>query len=205
MRTQGLRIVLVLAALSAVALARPAAVAAHCDSMDGPVVKAAQAALEAGDANLVLQWVQAGDEAEVRSALERTLAVRGAGAAARELADTWFFETVVRLHRAGEGEPYTGLKPAGWQPPEVILAADRALHAGSADSLAGHVAAALQDEVRRRFEAARSLQGYAPGDVAAGRRYVAAYVSYTHLLEALHHALQEGHGGSAPHAGGGHD
>jgi hypothetical protein len=27
------------------------------------------------------------------------------------LADTHFFETVVRLHRLGEGESFTGLKP----------------------------------------------------------------------------------------------
>ena len=78
---------------------------AHCDGMDGPVVKAAQRALASGDVNLVLIWVQKKDIQEIRQAFERTLAVRKLGHAAQELADLYFFETLVRMHRAGEGEP----------------------------------------------------------------------------------------------------
>src|SRR5512147_2580967 len=77
---------------------------AHCDGMDGPVVKAAQKALAAGNVNLALIWVQPGDEGEVRKVFQRTLAVRRLNPEARELADTYFFETLVRLHRSGEGE-----------------------------------------------------------------------------------------------------
>ncbi len=84
-----------------------------CDGMEGPVVKAAPKALEAGNVNLVLIWVQEKDEGEARSAFEKTLAVRKLGLEAKALADMYFFETVVRIHRAGEGAPYTGLKPAG--------------------------------------------------------------------------------------------
>jgi Family of unknown function (DUF6448) len=82
----------------------------HCDGMDGPVVKAAQKALEAGNVNLVLIWVQKADEVEVRKAFDQTITVRKLGPEARALADRYFFETLVRLHRAGEGAPYTGLK-----------------------------------------------------------------------------------------------
>ena len=86
---------------------------AHCDTEDGPVVSDAKAALTSGDVTPVLKWVRPADEPEIRTAFATTLAVRGNGDASRKLADRWFFETLVRVHRAGEGAPYTGLKPAG--------------------------------------------------------------------------------------------
>ena len=81
----------------------PTVAFAHCDSMDGPVVKAAMAALEQGNANLMLIWVKEEYEAEVRGAFERTLVVRQLGGEAKALADRYFLETVVRLHRMGGG------------------------------------------------------------------------------------------------------
>jgi hypothetical protein len=70
---------------------------AHCDGLDGPVVKAAKAALEHSDVSLVLIWVRQEYEPEVRTAFQRTSAVRGLSPEATELADMYFFETVVRL------------------------------------------------------------------------------------------------------------
>ena len=49
----------------------------HCDTMDGPVVKTAQAALSKGDVTPVLKWVKPEQEADVREAFKKTLAVRG--------------------------------------------------------------------------------------------------------------------------------
>ena len=100
---------------------------AHCDGMDGPVVKAAQRALASADVNPVLIWVQSKDEGEVRDAFAKTIAVRKLNPDAQELADLYFFETVVRIHRAGEGEPYTGLKRAGRDLGPAMPAADKAL------------------------------------------------------------------------------
>lgn len=34
---------------------------------------------------------------------------------AQEVADDWFFENTIRIHRAGEGAAYTGMKPGGPQ------------------------------------------------------------------------------------------
>lgn len=85
----------------------------HCDTMDGPVVKAATEALEKGNVNFILSWVPKKAEVELRKAFEKTLLARKLGKEAKELADYWFFETAVRLHREGEGASYTGLKPAG--------------------------------------------------------------------------------------------
>jgi len=103
----------------------PARALAHCDGLDGPVVKAAQRALETRNPALVLIWVQQKDEQEIRTAFEQTLAVRELSLQARELADRFFFETLVRVHRAGEGASFTGLKPAGRDLGPAIPAAER--------------------------------------------------------------------------------
>ena len=108
---------------------------AHCDGMDGPVVKAAREALDFGDVSLVLVWVHKADEAAVRQAFAQTQAVRKLSSQAHEPADRYFFETVVRIHRAGEGEPYTGLKPAGRDLGLAIASADKAIETGSVDTL----------------------------------------------------------------------
>ena len=92
----------------------------HCDSMDGPVVTAAREALDKEDVKLVLPYVTASASADVRLAFDKVLRARKAGPDAREVADLYFYETVVRLHRAGEGAPYTGLKPAGLDVGPVI-------------------------------------------------------------------------------------
>lgn len=120
---------LALLALSVLLLV-PQIVLAHCDTMDGPVVKAAQKALEAAKAGPVLAWVHPKDEAEIKTAFLETLAVRKLSPEAKELADRYFFETLVRIHRAGEGAPYTGLKPAGSVNTPGLAAADRAIETG---------------------------------------------------------------------------
>jgi hypothetical protein len=185
------------ATFAAVTLFTPSPARAHCDSLDGPVVASARAALAAGDVAHVLHWVTVDDEAEIRAAFDRTIRVRGSSAEAREMADYWFFETLVRIHRAGEGAPYTGLKPAGWKPPSLITAADESLADGRVDALAARVAEHVARELRERHTRAMSLKDFAPGDVDAGRRYVDAYVAYTHYLEALYNLLHGdgGHGG----------
>src|SRR5512138_3596954 len=126
-------------------------VLAHCDTMAGPVVKAAQEALRTRDLNLVLIWVQKKDEAEVKEKFRQVLAVRKLNPQARALADNYFFETIVRLHRAGEGEPYTGLKPLGTDLGPVIPVADKSLAAGSADELLKLFPASARADVESRF------------------------------------------------------
>jgi hypothetical protein len=173
--------------LAALWLSAPPATA-HCDGVDGPVVKAARAALDRGDVRLALAWVQAGDEPAIRAEFDRAVAVRKLGPEARTLADTYFFETVVRLHRAGEGAPYTGLKPAGRDLGPAIPAADRALADGSIEGLATQLKSAVDRGLRERFEQARGASKRAPGDVEAGRAFVRAYVEYIHYVERLQEA-----------------
>ena len=144
------------------------------------MVKAAQKALTAGNVNLVLIWVQKGDEAELRSAFEQTMNVRKLSGEAKALADRYFFETVVRLHRAGEGAPYTGLKLAGRDLGPAIPPADKALEDGSAEPLFKLLLGAVQTRVGKQFNATLGKKKFDPNDLEAGRAYVKAYVEFVH-------------------------
>jgi Family of unknown function (DUF6448) len=188
------RALVVLVAFSVVA-AIPAA--AHCDTLDGPVVAAAKRALSAGDVTPVLKWVRAEHEAEIRDAFARTLKVRGQSSEARELADRYFFETLVRIHRAGESAPYSGLKPAGEVEPG-IAAADSAMESGKVEPLAAAVSKEIADGIRQRFARVQQARPHAEESVEAGREYVEAYVTFIHYVEGLHQAIAatSGHGES---------
>jgi hypothetical protein len=167
----------------------PSKLLAHCDSLDGPVVKAAQAALDTRDVTRVLIWVAADDEPAIRTALEKTLAVRDMGPRAKELADGYFFETVVRIHRAGEGAPYTGLKPAGRDIGPAIPAADKSLREASIEPVAGLLEKAMDEGLRRHFEEAVTTKNFKSGDVNAGREHIKAYVEFIHYVERLYEAI----------------
>jgi hypothetical protein len=176
-------------ALLGALLLAPGSAYAHCDTLDGPVVAAARKALDTGNVNLVLIWVTKKDEAEIRKQFEKTVAVRKTNAQARELADMYFFETLVRIHRAGEGAPYTGLKPAGKVEPP-IAAADKSLETGKIQDVAKVVSSRMEEGLHRHFEDVMKKKKYNPADVAAGRAYASAYVEYTHYVERLYDAAE---------------
>ncbi len=169
----------------------------HCDGMDGPVVLLAKKALETGNVKLVLPWVRAQDEGEVRTAFDHAVSVRKLGPQARDLADTHFFETLVRVHRAGEGAPFTGLKPAGRDLGPAIPAADHALEDGSVDGVVRLVTDAVAQGIRERFQAAWSKRRFDANNVKAGREYVEAYVPYIHFVERLYDTAKESARGHA--------
>jgi len=162
----------------------------HCDTMDGPVVKAAQAALKTRNVNLVVIWVKAKDEAEVKEAFRKTLKVRRLSRTARELADRYFFETVVRIHRTGEGAPYIGLKPAGTDLGPVIPLADRSLEDGVLAPLLKLFPDSARSDIGKYFSDAFSKKKFNRNDVAAGRQYVEAYSSF---LECVEHLYEQQH------------
>jgi hypothetical protein len=168
---------------------------AHCDTLDGPVVNAARQALDKGNVDLVLVWIQKADEGEIRDAFRRAREVRKLGGEAQKLADQYFFETLVRVHRAGEGAPYTGLKPAGSDLGPAIPAGDKAMETGDLRPVWKLLSDTAHQALHARFEAVQKAKPYQPGNVAAGRNFVAAYVSYIHLVEGLYAAAQApGHG-----------
>jgi hypothetical protein len=168
---------------------------AHCDTPEGPVIEAAKLALRKGDVTPILKWVGKDVENDIKEAFAITLKVRSQGENAKQLADMYFFETLVRLHRAGEGESYTGIKPFGTVDP-AFISADKALEQDSADDLAGDIAKAVQEEIQKRFERASELKKHADESVEAGRAYVEAYIKYIHFVETVHSLIagaSEGH------------
>jgi hypothetical protein len=167
----------------------------HCDSLDGPVVTAARKALDACDVDLILPFVHADGAAEVRDAFDRTVKVRTLGPEAEHVADRWFFETAVRVHRAGEDAPYTGLKPAGLDVGPVIPAAERALESGSPDEMIEVLCAILREQVTRRHHHAMMLKTHAGESVETAREYVEAMLG----LQVWAHSVYK-HVMADPHA-----
>ena len=169
-------------------------------------LRAARKALESGKLAPVLAWVQPGDEREIERAFEQARAVRKLGGEARALADTWFFETLVRVHRAGEGAPYTGLKPAGLALTPGVAAADDAVAKGEGAAVEKLLVEAVRHGLHERFARVKSQRP--PGaDVAAGRAWVAAYVPFIHGVEAVEAAAASGGAHHGPEAarGAGHE
>lgn len=171
--------------------------AAHCDTRSGPVVQAAQRALDTKDVRPALVWVSADHEGEVRSAFQQTLAVRSLSPEAKELADTYFFETLVRIHREGEGAPYTGLRSDDDEIEPGIVMAEKSLHDGNAEGMVSLLSSALQRQLQGSFERVLAATKNAAMDVPHGREHVHAYVAYIHLVERIHRAIG---GPEAPHA-----
>jgi hypothetical protein len=169
----------------------------HCDTRDGPVVTAAKKALDAGNVNLVLIWVPREAEGEVKSAFDRVIRARKAGKEAQGVADDWFFETVVRLHRAGEGEGFTGLRPAGLDEGPVVPRAEKAIETGNPGEVIRFICDAVEEDLLRRFRRAMEAKRYDPDDVAAGREYVQAFIGFVVYAHHLHAGIAGGgvHGG----------
>lgn len=179
--------------------------AAHCDTLDGPVVQDARKAIVAKDVTPVLKWVKQSDEKTVRAAFGKVIGAKGTSAATEE---NRFFATLIKIHRTGEGASFTGLKPAGSVEP-VVAEADRALAGGSADGLVKFVTDAAATGIKERYERAAATFKHKDESVAAGREFVEAYVEYTHYVERLEQtataSAEHGkHHAQAKHSAAGH-
>ena len=179
---------------------RPAS--AHCDTNDGPAVTDGRRALDCGNVNIALKWVRPEDENEVRTAFERARRVRTAGGEAAVLADQWFLENLVRIHRAGEGAAYDGIKPAGTVIPAQVRAADEALERGTIEPLRGLIDTARWDELEKRFNHALALKRFDTNDLVAARTYMDAYVAFFKYAEGHDHEHHHAHAGHGHAAGG---
>lgn len=174
----------------------PQTVFAHCDSYDGPVIQDSYKAIENNDVSFVLKWVEPQHEKEITDLLKKTLKYKKADPEIYQLLERHFLETLVRVHREGEGEPFTGLKPAG-STSEVIKKTDAALHNREIEPLLTGLNKHISKTIREKYERVNQLQLVKDNSVAEGRAYVAAYVDYTHTVETLHKVLD--------HSGNAHD
>lgn len=164
---------------------------AHCDTADGPAVTDGRRALETGNINLALKWIQSDAEAELAEVFDKARAVRKLGPQAAEVADRLFLETLVRLHRMGEGVGFTGIQPSGTTVDPIVVAADRALDMGEDRELMALAPAERRDELHRRFIVALGKKAFEVDDVPAARDFVAAYVSFFKFAEGEDH--EHGH------------
>ncbi len=175
----------------------------HCDTLDGPVIAAARRALDSGNVNFILPWVPRRGEGEVKRAFGKTLRVRRPGGQTGEMADRWFFETVVRIHRAGEGAPYTGLKPAGldWGP--VVRRAEHAIESGNPDEVFAFLLHTIEHALHERFETAMAKKTFDVNDVPAARAFVQAQLGFVLWAHGLY-SFVTGGGGHDEEGSGGH-
>jgi hypothetical protein len=173
--------------------------------MDGPVVKAAMKALGNGDVRAVLPFVPKEGETEITEAFEKVIKARAQSPEAKEVADRHFFETVVRIHRAGEGAPFTGLKPAGLGHGPVVPVAEKAIETESPEELVKLLMDTVEEQTKKRFEHVMDLKREAAvGEgVEEMREYVEAMLGlevYSHKLYECAHADPHGEGAHHEHA-----
>lgn len=201
----------IVAAVATAAVAIPlfllqaAPASAHCDSRQGPVVQAAENALEKGDVNLILPYVKADQEEQLTMAFEQTLAIRQRGPEVQAVADEYFLETAVRLHRVGEGASYTGIKEETEEIP-ALDAAEESLESGSADDLVALLEQDLGNQVTERFQGvldARTAEQQQPSVETSRERVEAELMFEKYVLEinaAIHaEAAHEGVAGAEGH------
>jgi hypothetical protein len=170
---------------------------AHCDGIDGPVATTAVRALETGNVYPVLAYVPAAAEPELTEVFAQARAVRGAGPEAKALADRHFMETAVRLHRAGEGAAYTGLRPAGIDFGPAIPAAEAAIRTGNADPALALLAGEAAHGLEKRLEHVQHASEHADeptteAGVAAAREKVRAELAFIGYVQGLYVAATNG-------------
>lgn len=188
-KSKKFRSTLLVTALVGIFWMLPQQVSAHCDSYDGPVIKDALTALETKNVAPVLKWIEPQYEEEITGLFQKTLKYKNEDKEVYDLLEKHFLETLVRIHREGEGAPYTGLKPAG-STSKIITMTDEALHEEKIDTLVNALNRHMETVVREKYEKVARLKKHKDSSPEAGREYVAAYVDYTHTVEALHKVME---------------
>lgn len=164
---------------------------AHCDSYDGPVIQDAYKALKTENVSYVMKWIEPKQEAEITNLFNKTVGLKKADADIYSIVEKHFLETLVRYHRETEGAPYTGLKPAGSATP-IVKMADNSIAKKDVETLLGNLGSHIQKVIIEKYEKVAELSKVKDNSVAEGRAYVAAYVDYTHTLEAIEIVLAHG-------------
>lgn len=164
---------------------------AHCDTMSGPVAVAAAKALESGNIELIQIWVGQEQEKELQERFVDCLSVRKMGGQAKELAERYFIETAIRLHRQAEGMPFTGVKPAQPLPPDVA-AAEKALQSGDMKIVTDLLSEELKSQTEKWFSKAMQAKKHKDESLNAGREWVDAYVKYVVYCHGLYLQIKAG-------------
>ncbi|WP_064696310.1 DUF6448 family protein [Rhizobium aegyptiacum] len=175
----------------------PMSARAHCDAADGPVARAAIKALNTQNVNLILPFAPVEAESELSAAFQRALSVREKGPEAKALADSYFMETAVRLHRVGEGASFTGLKPAGTDFGPAIPAAEKALKIGKPNDLTALISEQVAHGIEERYRDAvvhseAKMEPRTIADVSKARKRVQAELAFVGYVEGIYLATRGG-------------
>ena len=189
--------ILALIVVIAIVVIMPISAFAHCDTMDGPTVADGKKAMETNNVNYVLKWVQPKYEKDITEKFNLSMKVKDLSPEAKEISEQYFFSELTRLHRAGEGAPFDGLKPSGTPVDEKVLAADKSIEVGNLSPLENMIEKDKIPELTERFEKVMALKNFDVNDVEAGREYIEAYVKFFKFAEGEEdeaHGTAEDHG-----------
>ncbi|MCF8232198.1 MAG: DUF6448 family protein [Bacteroidales bacterium] len=164
---------------------------AHCDRENGPVAVDAKEALKTGDFSKIAIWVGEEQEEELRDKFRKSLSVYQKGGESKELATEYFMSNAVRLHRAAEGMPFTGLKPAQAAAKDIQVA-EKALITGNLDPVMDMFSSKMEDEAQKWFQKALEAKKNKDESVKAGREWANSYVKYIIYLHKLYQKIEAG-------------
>ncbi len=186
--------------LLAVFLLAPAGLRAHCDRVNGPVAKSARQALKTGQFKPVAIWIGEEQEAALQDRFESSLKAYRAGGPGKKVAKSYFMSEAIRLHRAAEGMPFTGLKPASELPIDLKLA-EKARETGDVQPVVDLLSSELEQKVKKWFKTSREArrQWEQQQNVETGRKWADAYVKYIIYVHKLYQKIMAG----PPHGVGG--
>jgi len=150
----------------------------YCDTMDGPIVTAAELALEMENINYILPFVKKEYETELKDAFDKSVTVRELSGEAAEIADYWFFETAVRLYMLGAGKSYSGIKQSGLNRKHIILKAQDAVENQDKTALETFLMDSLRDAIETKYEMVISKNTYDINDTEAARDYLNSLMDF---------------------------
>lgn len=163
----------------------------HCNRENGPVAKDARKALEKEDFQKIAIWVSKGQADELRTKYKECLNVYEKGGKSRKLAESYFVETAIRLHRKSEGMAFTGVKPASPLPPDIAKA-EKALKTGELNPLIDFLSQELKQKTQKWFRNAMQAKKHKNENLGKGREWVDAYVKYVIYVHGLYQTIQAG-------------
>ena len=164
---------------------------AHCERENGPVAVAAKEALKSEDFSKVAIWIGEEQEEELKNKFRQSLSVYHKGGDSKELATEYFMSNAVRLHRAAEGMPFTGLKPAQAAAKDIQVA-EKALKTGNLDPVMDMFSSKMEDEAQKWFQKALEAKKNKDESVKAGREWADKYVKYIIYLHKLYQKIEAG-------------